>query len=178
MKALLIVDLQNDFLPGGALPVPDGDRVIGPINKIIDQFDLVVASKDWHPRETSHFRKWPEHCVQDTPGADFPEALLADKIKKIFLKGTGNKDDGYSAFEATSANLQKYLKKKKVSDLYIAGLATEYCVKSTAMDAREKGFNTVVISTATAGINKNPDDEANALQDMFRAGIRIIDTNV
>jgi nicotinamidase/pyrazinamidase len=175
MKAPLIVDVQNDFLPGGALPVPDGDRVIPEINRLMDQFDLVLASKDWHPEKSVHFKNWPRHCIRDTEGAEFPEELHRDKIKKTFLKGTRNKDDGYSAFEATSANLDKYLQKKKVSHLYIAGLATEFCVRETAEEANKKGYDTVVIASATAGINKNPDDEATALRDMFRSGIRIID---
>jgi nicotinamidase/pyrazinamidase len=178
MKALLIVDLQKDFLPGGALPVPEGDRIIKPINKIMDQFDLVIASKDWHPPKSRHFEKWPRHCIMETPGAEFPEELDSDKIKKTFLKGTGKKDDGYSAFDATNANLHKYLKKKKIEYLYIAGLATEVCVKSTAEEANRKGFDTTVISTATAGINQKPDDEGKALHEMFRSGIRIIDTHV
>src|SRR5277367_3833051 len=131
MKALLIVDVQNDFCPGGTLAVPEGDKVVPVINQLMDQFPIVVASKDWHPKDTVHFQKWPPHCVQGTKGAEFHPGLDASKVQKIFLKGNHNKDDGYSAFEATNDNLAAFLKKKEVTDLYIVGLATDYCVKAT-----------------------------------------------
>jgi len=102
MKALFIVDVQNDFLPGGALPAPRGNQIINEINRIMDQFDLVLASRDWHPGDSKHFERWPPHCVRNTLGAAYPDELDAGKIEKDFLKGTGNMDDGYSAFEATS----------------------------------------------------------------------------
>jgi len=174
MKALLIVDVQNDFCPGGALAVPDGDKVVPVINGIMGLFPLVLASKDWHPKDTVHFKKWPPHCVQNTPGADFHPQLDASKIKKVFLKGARNKDDGYSAFEATSANLAQFLKKEKVTDLYICGLATDYCVKATAEDADKNGFETFVVEDAVAAVNVKPGDGEKALKEMAHAGITLI----
>jgi nicotinamidase/pyrazinamidase len=174
MKALLLVDVQNDFCPGGTLAVPEGDKVVPVINQMMDSFPLVIASKDWHPKDTVHFKKWPPHCVQNTPGADFHPKLNASKIKKIFLKGTHNKDDGYSAFEATSANLAEFLKKEGVTDLYIAGLATDYCVKATALDADKNGFETFVVEDAIAAVNVKPGDDEKALKAMRKAGITLL----
>src|SRR5258708_14978620 len=166
MKALLIVDVQNDFCPGGTLAVPEGDRVVPVINQMMDALPLVIASKDWHPKDTVHFKKWPPHCVQNTPGADFHPKLNVSKIKKVFQKGTRNKDDGYSAFEATSENLTKFLKKEGVTDLYVAGLATDYCVKASAKDADKNGFETFVVEGAVAAVNVKPGDGEKALKEM------------
>jgi nicotinamidase/pyrazinamidase len=177
MKALLIVDVQNDFCPGGALAVPEGDKVVPFINKLMDLFPLVIASKDWHPKDTVHFQKWPPHCVQNTPGADFPPALNASQISKIFLKGSKNKDDGYSAFEATSDDLEKFLRKKGVTDLFIAGLATDYCVKATALDADKRGFETFVVEDAVAAVNVKEGDGAKALKAMAKAGVTLIESS-
>ena len=174
MKALLIVDVQNDFCPGGALAVPGGDKVVPVINKLMESFDLVVASKDWHPKDTVHFKKWPPHCVQNTQGADLHPKLNASKIKKIFLKGTMNKDDGYSAFEATSAGLAGFLKKEKVTDLYVCGLATDYCVKASAEDADRNGFETFLVEDAVAAVDVKPGDGEKALKEMAHAGITLI----
>ncbi len=176
MKALLIVDLQNDFLPGGALPAPDGNKIIPEINGIMDKFDIVIASRDWHPENTIHFEPWPPHCVRNTEGAAFPDELDTEKIQKEFLKGTGEKDDGYSAFEATNSNLDAYLKENNVTQLFLVGLTTEYCVKSTALDAVKKGYQTYVITNATAGVKAKPGDEENAYRDMQEAGVKIINT--
>ena len=174
MKALVIVDLQNDFLPGGALPAPDGNRIIPEINRMMDQFDLVVASRDWHPKESIHFDRWPPHCIKETEGAAYPEELNSEKINKEFLKGTGDNDDGYSAFEATSSNLDAYLKENDVDELYCCGLTTEYCVKSTALDGVKNGYKTHVIQKATAGVKANPGDEEKAYREMEKAGVKII----
>jgi nicotinamidase/pyrazinamidase len=173
VKALLIVDLQNDFLPGGALPAPDGNSIIPEINRIIERFDLVIASRDWHPGDSSHFRKWPPHCIRNTEGAAFPQGLNTEKIAQEFLKGTGNEDDGYSAFEATNADLNGFLKKNNITKLFLAGLTTEYCVKSTALDAIKNGYETTVIAAATAGVKAHPGDEAKAYREMREAGVRI-----
>ncbi len=177
MKALLIVDVQNDFCPGGTLAVPEGDKVVPVINQIMDFFPLVIASKDWHPTDSVHFKKWPPHCLQNTPGSDFHPQLNSSKIKKVFLKGTKNKDDGYSAFEATSADLADFLKKEKVEDLYVAGLATDYCVKATALDADKNGFETFVVEDAVAAVDKKPGDGEKALKAMARAGITLINSS-
>ncbi len=173
-KALFIVDVQNDFLPGGALAVPHGDEVIYPINRLQEKFSLVLASKDWHPATTKHFEKWPVHCVRGTHGAKFPSSLNIDKIKKVFLKGTGESDDGYSAFEATNEDLESYLKRKGVKQFYVTGLATDYCVLATALKAAEAGFETFVIKEAVRAVNLNPEDEAKAFETMKKAGVKII----
>ncbi|HXH18738.1 MAG TPA: nicotinamidase [Chitinophagales bacterium] len=172
MKCLLIVDVQNDFCPGGSLAVNEGDKVVPVINRLMDKFDLVIASKDWHPEKTVHFKKWPPHCVRNTPGAEFHPALKKEKIEKVFLKGTGNKDDGYSAFEATSEDLEKYLRQKQVDELYVTGLATDYCVKQSALDAAKKGFKTYVVTDAVRAVNVNPNDEKQALLEMEKAGVK------
>lgn len=174
MKALLVVDVQNDFCPGGTLAVPDGDRVVPVINQLMDKFPLVVASKDWHPLETVHFQKWPVHCVHNTRGAEFHPQLDSAKIKQVFLKGTGNKDDGYSAFEATSLDLAKYLKEHGVTELYVTGLATDYCVRASALDALKQGFKTYVVTDAVAAVNVQPGDEQKALDEMQKAGATLV----
>lgn len=174
MKALLVVDVQNDFCPGGSLAVPEGDKVVPVINDLMEQFPLVVASKDWHPSQTVHFQKWPVHCVHNRPGADFHPGLKSMKIKQVFLKGTGNKDDGYSAFEATNLDLEKFLKEKGVTELYVTGLATDYCVGASALDAVKKGFKTFVVEDAIAAVNVHPGDDKKALEEMKNAGVRAV----
>lgn len=166
MKALLIVDLQNDFCPGGALPAPEGHKVVPVINKIMDDFELVIASKDWHPEKTRHFERWPVHCVKHTYGAAFHPNLDAEKIDQVFLKGTGNKDDGYSAFEATNLNLPQFLKERGVKDLYVCGLTTDYCVKASALDAKALDLNVFVIEDAICAVNENKDDGERAIEEM------------
>lgn len=174
MKALLVVDVQNDFCPGGSLAVPEGDKVIPVIDRMLEKFPLVVASKDWHPHETVHFQKWPVHCVHNTKGAEFHPQLNSVKIQQVFLKGTGNKDDGYSAFEATNLDLAKYLRENQVTELYVAGLATDYCVRASAIDAAKQGFKTFVIEDAVAAVNVHPGDDALALDDMKKTGVTIV----
>ncbi len=174
MKALLIVDLQNDFLPGGALPAPYGNQIIPVVNQLINQFELVVASKDWHPEKTVHFEQWPVHCIANSAGADFPSELNHEKITTIVQKGTRDSDDGYSAFEATSLDLKKYLQEKLVKELYICGLTTEYCVKNTVLDALKAGFKTTVIQNAVAGVRAKPGDEDQAWAAMQQAGAKLI----
>jgi len=174
MKALLVVDVQNDFCPGGSLAVPNGDNVVPVINTLLQKFDIAFASKDWHPPDSVHFKKWPVHCVQNTKGAEFHPMLSAGRIKKVFLKGTRNKDDGYSAFEATSEDLEQVLRQHGVTDLYIAGLATDYCVRASALDAINRGFRTYVVTDAVAAVNVKPGDGDNALVEMQRAGAILI----
>jgi nicotinamidase/pyrazinamidase len=172
MKALLIVDVQNDFCPGGALAVADGDQVVPVINGLMDKFDLVIASKDWHPERTDHFTRWPVHCVRNTKGAEFHPALKSAGIKKVFLKGTGTRDDGYSAFEATSENLGAYLKRHKVTELYVTGLATDYCVKASALDARAAGLAVYLVEDAVKGVELTKGDVARAMDAMKAKGVR------
>lgn len=174
MKALLVVDVQNDFCPGGALAVSNGDRVVPVINALMQKFNTVLASKDWHPSDSIHFKKWPPHCVQNTKGAEFHPLLSANRIHQVFLKGTKNKDDGYSAFEATSDDLEKVLRQKNVTDLYVTGLATDYCVRASALDAVKKGFLTYVVTDAIEAVNVKPEDGAHALEEMRKAGIVLI----
>lgn len=174
MRALLVVDVQNDFCPGGSLATPKGHAVVPVINKLIDEFDFVVASRDWHPVETIHFRKWPKHCVQGTTGAEFHPELHAHRFHKIFIKGTGNVDDGYSSFEATNENLAEYLNKRGVDTVYIAGLTIEYCVKTTAQDSIKFGFETFVIKDAVEGIYQHEGDVEAAFDEMKKAGVKMI----
>ncbi|MFO7828356.1 MAG: nicotinamidase [Bacteroidales bacterium] len=176
MRALLIVDVQNDFCPGGALAAPNGDEVVPVINQLMNKFSIIVASKDWHPKDSSHFEKWPLHCVQNTKGAEFHPELNRQKIQKVFLKGTSGKDDGYSAFEATNENLKKYLIDKKVDELYVVGLTTEYCIFDTATNAVKEGFETYVVEDAIRPVNVNEGDGDKALQKMKEAGIHLVES--
>lgn len=199
MTALILVDLQNDFLPGGALPVKDGDAVIPLANKLLDHpFDLKIATKDWHPQDhgsfaVNHPQKkpgdmvilggvdqvlWPVHCVQDTFGSDFAPGLHHEKIQKVFYKGTDNHIDSYSAFFDNnflkSTGLDAYLKEKKIKTLYIAGLATDYCVLYSVLDATQLGFETYVIADACRGINLQPGNVAKSLEAMRLAGAHLV----
>ena len=177
MKGLLIVDVQNDFCPGGALAVPEGDRVVPVINRLMREFTLVVASKDWHPVSSVHFQHWPPHCVQNTRGAEFHPLLKSEKIQQVVLKGTSDKDDGYSAYEATNLDLEEYLKSKGITELYVTGLATDYCVKASAIDAAKKGFRTFVITDAVSAVNVKPDDGQRALEEMKASGVKLVDSS-
>ncbi|MBE0663075.1 MAG: isochorismatase family protein [Bacteroidales bacterium] len=177
MKALLIVDVQNDFCPGGALEVKNGDQVVPVINNIMSGFPLVVASMDWHPVDSKHFEKWPPHCVRQTDGADMHQDLHMSMIEKIFLKGTEGKDDGYSAFEATNIDLEEYLVNRGITDLYIAGLATDYCVKETVLDSLQKGFSTFVVTDAIHPVEVNPGDGEKALEEMASKGASLVNSS-
>ena len=174
MKALLIVDVQNDFCPGGTLAVEGGDEVVPVINSIMNYFDTVVASRDVHPENTKHFDKWPKHCVKGTKGAELHKDLATSKIDQVFLKGTGSEDDGYSAFEATNLNLESYLRGKGVDTLYLSGLATDVCVKHSAIDATDRGFRTFVVTDAVRGVDAEEGDVDRAFAEMQRHGIRSI----
>jgi nicotinamidase/pyrazinamidase len=171
MKALLIVDVQNDFCTGGTLAVPEGEKVVPVINELMNRFSVIVASKDWHPENTTHFEKWPRHCIQNTVGAAFHPQLKDEKIQEVFLKGTGTEDDGYSAFEATSNNLEQFLRSQKIDDLYVCGLATDYCVLSSALDAHKKGFHVLVIEDAVRGVEVVKGDVERAIEEMKHNGI-------
>lgn len=193
MRALLIVDLQNDFLPGGALPVPHGDEVIPIINKLQEQFELIVASKDWHPTNhvsfaTQHKKKpgehvivgdviqelWPVHCVQNTHGAEFPNALNTSNITHVILKGTDPDLDTYSAFydgiRKRDTGLAGFLREKGVDELFVVGLATDYCVKHTVLDALDLDFDVKVIKEGCRAIG----DESKALKELEQAGAEIL----
>lgn len=187
-KALLIVDVQNDFCPGGALAVTNGDKVVSPLNVMLILADrrnwLVVASRDWHPAVTKHFKDyggiWPTHCVQNTPGAAFHPnlAVVADK-DTIISKATQPDEDGYSAFEGKTKdgkNLTDVLKECKIDEIYIGGLATDYCVKASAVDAVKNGFKTFLLLDACRAVNVQPNDGNRALEVMKNVGVIITTT--
>ena len=197
MNALILVDIQNDFVPGGALAVGEGDRIVPICNALQSHFDLVVATQDWHPRDHGSFaanhpgRKvgemidlrglpqilWPVHCVQNSAGAAFVPGLKTDRIDRVFQKGTDAAIDSYSGFfdngHRKATGLGDYLKQRGVSDVYIVGLATDYCVKFTALDARELGFTTHLIADACRGVNLKPGDVDAAIEQMRQAGVKI-----
>lgn len=177
MKALLIVDVQNDFVKGGTLAVENAEEVVPVINKLIDKFDLVLATQDWHPDESVHFDKWPAHCVAGTYGAELHPDLHKEKIDQSFLKGTGNKDDGYSAFEAINVDLASYLRDKEVSKLYACGIALEFCVKSSALDALKEGFKVFLIRDAIATFSREEEEIAREYGELEKAGAAVISSN-
>jgi nicotinamidase/pyrazinamidase len=173
-KALLIVDFQNDFTPGGALAVPGGDRIADRINQLAasGQFDLVVATRDWHPRDHGSFEEnggpWPVHCVQGTEGAKLHPALDRSKIDLVIDKGQDSATEGYSGFEAT--DLAELLREYDVDEVLVVGLATDYCVKNTALDALREGFTVTVDSSAVRGVEVNEGDSERALEEIRDAG--------
>jgi nicotinamidase/pyrazinamidase len=173
--ALVIVDPQNDFLPGGSLAVAEGHRIFAPINRLIPHFARVYATRDWHPPDHAFFEAhggpWPFHCLADTPGAAFSERLDADRIDVIVSKGTDPQPDGYSGCAATE--LADDLRAHGIRRIFVCGLATDYCVKATALDARRLGFEVVVIVDAIAAVKVNPNDEAESLEAMRDAGVRL-----
>jgi nicotinamidase/pyrazinamidase len=198
MSALIIVDLQNDFLPGGALPVPHGDEVIPFANELQRQFDLVVATKDWHPPDHGSFAAnhpgkkpgdrvildeieqilWPVHCVQNTPGAEFAHSFDTGRIAHVFHKGIERNIDSYSTFfdnaHRRHTGLADYLKTRSIKDIYLMGLALDYCVKYSALDARHLGLNAHVILDGCRGIELEAGDIDRALEEMKRAGAIIL----
>lgn len=173
--ALIIVDVQNDFCPGGALAVPEGDKIVPVINQLIQKFDKVYTTQDWHPEDHISFKKqggiWPPHCVANTKGADFHPGLKVENAIHIF-KGTDKNKEAYSGFQGT--DLSGKLKENGIRRIFITGLATDYCVKATALDGLKQGFEVVVISDAIKGVDVNPDDSKKALQEMKDAGVFII----
>ena len=182
--ALLIVDVQNDFCPGGALSVPAGDRVVEPINRAAEIFAAaglpVLASRDWHPPVTKHFRQyggsWPAHCVQGSEGAAFHPDLRLPSGAVVLSKGIDPEHDSYSAFEAVTdqgASLGTLLRSLGVQYLFIGGLATDYCVRFSALDALRLGFGATVLIDAIAGVDVNPGDSARALDEVTHAGGRL-----
>lgn len=194
-KALIIVDIQYDFIPGGALAVPEGDQVIPVINALQRDFELVLATQDWHPPGHGSFASshpghkpgdiiqlngltqilWPDHCVQGTHGAEFVKELDQSKIRRVFRKGTDPGVDSYSGLfdngHRKDTGLADYLRDQGVTDVYIAGLAADYCVKFTALDAVNLGYRTHVIKAACRGVNLYPTDVEQAYDTMKRAGV-------
>ena len=178
-RALIVVDVQNDFCPGGALAVERGDEVVAPLNRLIEEFlergEPVYKSRDWHPPDTKHFAAhggtWPVHCVRDTPGAEFHEDLLDDPRIRVVSKGLGD-EDCYSAFDGTS--LADELRAENVREVWVGGLATDYCVKNTVLDALRHGFRVRAVSDAMRAVNLRPGDGERALEEMRAAGAEVV----
>jgi nicotinamidase/pyrazinamidase len=179
-SALIIVDVQNDFCPGGSLAVPEGDQVVPPLNTLIRRFRQVrhpiFATRDWHPEGHASFVEqggpWPPHCVQNTAGARFHPDLEVDEHVTIISKATAVEQDAYSGFDGT--DLGEQLKQQGVRKVFIGGLATDYCVKATAQDALQEGFDVYIVEDAVRGVDLRPGDSRRALDELTRAGARIV----
>jgi nicotinamidase/pyrazinamidase len=198
MKTLLLIDLQNDFMPGGALAVSGADEVIHIVNELMPQFELIVATQDWHPAEHGSFAVnhagrsvfeqmdldglpqtlWPVHCVQNTGGALFAPGLDTRRIARVFTKGMNPRIDSYSGLydngHRSSTGMGEWLKAQGVRELSIAGVATDYCVKFTVLDALKEGFQVNLIAQACRGVNLQPGDVERALAEMQAAGAVIL----
>lgn len=198
MKTLLLIDIQNDFLPGGSLAVREGDQIVPVVNALIPKFELIVATQDWHPADHGSFaanhpgrkpfeegeldglpqRFWPVHCVQNTGGALFAPSLDTRRIERVFPKGTNARIDSYSGFfdngHRSTTGMSDWLRRKGVKELTLVGLATDYCVKFSALDALTLGFGVTVAAGACRGVNVKPDDSARALDEMKAAGATIL----
>jgi nicotinamidase/pyrazinamidase len=197
MRALLLVTIQNDFLPDGPLPVPRGDEVVAVANRLTPVFELVVAIQDWHPREHGGFASnhpgkkpgdliildgqpqilWPDHCVQDTPGASFASGLDVTEIDHVIRTGTDPAIDSFSGFfdngQRRATDLHTYLKAAGASELYVMGLATEYCVRWTVLDGIDLGYRVTLIEDGCRGIGLRHNDIPEALNEMGERGCRI-----
>jgi len=198
MRALIVTDIQNDFMPGGALAVKDADELIPVANELMDRFDLVIATQDWHPRNHGSFASqhpgcevgdvidldglqqilWPDHCIQNTAGAELAAALEVDRIHHIVRKGADPMVDSYSGFfdngRRRATDLADYLKARDVEEVDIMGLTTDYCVKFTALDCVGVGFFTRVITDGCRGLDCEPGDVDAALADIAARGIHMV----
>jgi nicotinamidase/pyrazinamidase len=188
MDALLVVDFQNDFTPGGALPVQHGDDIAAPITAIADRFGFVVATRDWHPPDHGSFEGvevdpakwhgmdppgiWPVHCVQHTPGAELYRGLDRSQVDQVVDKAQDRFTQGYSSFHG--GNLADVLREHGVDHVYVAGLATDYCVKNTVLDAIREGFAATVVTDAIRGIDVKPGDSERAIEAMREAGADVV----
>jgi len=197
MPALILVDIQRDFLPGGALAVPRGDEVVPVANRLMPRYKLVVATQDWHPADHRSFasqhpgRKigdvieldglphvlWPDHCVAETLGAEFAAGLERERIQHVVRKGTDREIDSYSGFfdnaRRKATGLDRYLREQQVDEVHIVGLATDYCVKFTALDAIELGYRTILLTEGSRGIESERGDCERAIAAMRAAGVII-----
>lgn len=198
--ALLLVDVQHDFLPGGALAVPQGDEILPIIAFLQPMFDFIVATQDWHPANHGSFAAnhsgtqsgqqidleglsqilWPVHCVQGSSGADFPTTLDQSKWKAVFQKGKNPLVDSYSGFfdnaRRGDTGLADYLKSKEIARVFVCGLALDYCVKFTALDSQSLGFETYVLTDATRAVNLHPEDGQRAIEELKQAGIHCLES--
>ena len=188
MKALVIVDVQNDFCPGGTLAVAGGDRVAAPLARLAARCAAaglpVFASRDWHPPDTAHFQNaggpWPVHCVRDTPGAELHPDLVLPPEAVILSKGVDPQADGYSAFEArdeAGRDLVELLRAAGVDHLLVGGLATDYCVRATVLAALARGLRVSLLTDAVAGVNVQPGDAQRAVREMVAAGAQLVTTD-
>ena len=201
MAALILVDLQVDFMPTGMLPVREGDRVVPIANRLMPRYDIVVATQDWHPANHGSFaanhpwRKpgqvieldglpqvlWPIHCVQESWGAEFVPELDLARVTKVFQKGTDPAIDSYSGFydngHRKSTGLAEWLREQGVDTVHVMGLAADYCVKYTVLDALQEGFITVLLEDATRGVELAPGDVDTAIEEMRQAGAAIATSN-
>ena len=198
MRALVLVDIQYDFLPGGSLAVPEGDAVISVANGLMDHFDLVLATQDWHPADHVSFASnhpgkkpgdmidvagipqtlWPDHCVQGSHGAELHADVRTDRIDSIFRKGVDSQIDSYSAFfdnaHLRSTGLGDYLRSRGVDEVWLAGLATDYCVRFSGLDAVGLGLAAVVVEDAVRGVDLTQGDSVRALDELRQAGVRVV----
>ncbi len=198
MKTLLIIDIQHDFVPNGALAVTEGDTIIPIVNALQAHFEHIVATQDWHPRAHKSFAAnhtgedignvielngllqvlWPVHCVQNNKGAEFVTSLDMSRVARIFQKGTDIEIDSYSGFfdngQRKSTGLGDYLHSVGTTEVYIVGLATDYCVKYSALDAVSLGFTTYLVEDACKGVNLQANDVSKAIAEMREAGVRIV----
>ena len=179
-KALVIVDLQNDFCPGGSLAVPGGDKIVPVVNRLIDSFTRaglpIFATRDWHPKDHCSFKDqggpWPPHCVQDTTGGEFHPQLRLPQDVSIISKATSREKDAYSGFDGT--DLSSRLRGENVNIIIVCGLATDYCVKATVLDGRMEGHGVSVMEDAIRGVNLKPDDSEKAVDEMQISGATVI----
>jgi nicotinamidase/pyrazinamidase len=176
VRALIVVDVQNDFCPGGALAVPDGDAVVDPVNRLASEASFVVATRDWHPRDHGSFTEqsgpWPVHCVAGTSGAELHPGIDRGQIDVVIDKGQALDTEGYSGFENTG--LEALLRSRGVDTVDVAGLALDYCVRATALDAKRAGFDVVVHRGATRAVEVEPGDAERAVQELRAAGVSVV----
>jgi nicotinamidase/pyrazinamidase len=177
VRALIVVDMQNDFCPGGALAVPDGDAVVEAVNRLASEASFVVATRDWHPTDHCSFAQqggpWPVHCVSGTSGAELHPGIDRGQIDVVVDKGQARDTEGYSGFEGTG--LEELLRSREVDTVDVAGLALDYCVRATALDAKRAGFDVVVHRGATRAVEVQPGDADRAAADLREAGVSVVD---
>jgi nicotinamidase/pyrazinamidase len=175
-SAILIIDFQNDFTPGGALAVEGGDEIAEPIMRLAPQFDHVLATRDWHPPDHASFETeggpWPVHCVQGTHGAELHPSMLDIPVEAIVDVGAEREDEGYSGFE--KSKLEDLLRERDVDEVAVVGLATDYCVRASTIDACKLGFDTTVVTDAIRAVDVNPGDGDRALEEMKDAGAKLV----
>lgn len=201
-RALVLVDLQNDFVDGGALAVRGGQEVVAIANRLMPYFDLVVATQDWHPSDHQSFASqhpglsigdsfqlggltqtaWPDHCVQGSNGAEFVSTLNLDRVQRVIRKGTDRGVDSYSGFfdngHQRSTGLADYLREQQISQVFVMGLATDYCVRATVLDSLQEGFKTTLIVDGCRGVDLRPGDIDRAIEEMRKSGAQLIQSGL